>query len=140
MKKIKKLLIVSVFTFLVINTIAYAADIDIYSGIISRITAVKDTIVNRNSGLSKDTDAAIKKLDNYIKDYEANVKSELEKYKQTKKNESKQTIDGEVNKVIDKLNSEKPKLLDEYKKEIDTSMQQELEKELERLRKKYSNN
>lgn len=139
MKKIKKLLIITVFSFLVINTIAYAAEIDIYSGIISRITAVKDTIVNRNSGLSKDTDAAMKKLDNYIKDYETNIKSELEKYKQIKKNESKQTIEGEVNKVINQLNSEKPKLLDEYKKEIDNNMQIELEKELERLKKKYSN-
>ncbi|MCT4543424.1 MAG: hypothetical protein N4A63_07765 [Vallitalea sp.] len=138
MKKMKKTIIICFVSFFIINTVAYAANIDIYSGIINSIVAVKNAVLKTDSGMSKNTNEAIAKLDNYLKDYKLDIKTELESYKKSKANDANKQVNDKVDETIKKLETDKSKLIADYKKEIDTQIESELEKELQKLEKHYN--
>jgi gas vesicle protein len=134
----KKTIIICFVSFFIINTVAYAANIDIYSGIINSIVAVKNAVLKTDSGMSKNTNEAIAKLDNYLKDYKLDIKTELESYKKSKANDANKQVNDKVDETIKKLETDKSKLIADYKKEIDTQIESELEKELQKLEKHYN--
>ncbi len=138
MKKWKKMLVITLVTFTFVNIVAYAANIDLYSGIINRIVAVKERVLKQDSGLSRNTSEAIKNLENYLKEYETSMQSELESYKQNKADEAKQVVNEQIDKTIKQLEKEKSKLLKDYKKEIDQQIENELEQELQKLQNRYN--
>ncbi|WP_113672301.1 hypothetical protein [Vallitalea guaymasensis] len=137
MKKFKKIVTISILSFILINTVAYAANIDLYSGIIKGIVAVKDAVLKKDSGLERNTNEAMKKLDNYIKDYKNDIKNDLESYKQSKAEDAKKVVNDKVDETIKQLDKEKSKLITDYKKEIDKQIDSELDRELERLQQHY---
>jgi gas vesicle protein len=137
MKKFKKIFTIGILSFILINTVAYAADIDLYSGIIGGIVAVRDSVIKKDSGLGQNTNEAIKKLDDYVKDYKADIKNDLEAYKQSKAANAKEVVNDKVDETIQQLAREKEKLISDYKKEIDTQIESELDRELERMQKRY---
>ncbi|GKX28219.1 hypothetical protein SH1V18_06990 [Vallitalea longa] len=138
MKKIKKIILITVFSFILINTVAYAANFDLYGSILNSIEAIKDAVLKKDSGLGRNTNDAIKRLDNYIKEYNTDLKSDLESYKQAKSEDAKKVVNSKVDEAIKKLDKEKSKLISDYQKEIDKQIDSELERELDRLQKHYS--
>lgn len=138
MKKAKKIIIITVFSFILINTVAYAANFDLFGSILNSIEAVKDAVMKKDSGLERNTNDAIKRLDKYIKDYNTDIRNDLESYKKSRSEDAKKVINSEVDEAIKKLEKEKSKLVSDYQKEIDKQIDSELERELDRLQKHYS--
>ncbi len=137
MKKLKKIIIVGIVSILLANTIAFAAQTDLYTIVRNSILAVKETILKRDSALEDNGDDAIQRLDEFVTDYKVDLQIELEKYEEEKNEEAAVAIEQEIDTTIQQLEDEKKVLIEEAKKEIDTKIQKDLDNELTKIRKHF---
>ncbi len=140
MKKIKKIMIISLAFLIISSSLVFASQQGIYQMIIDRLMGLRNTYTQKDSQLVEDGQKAQEELKRYTNELEAEFIKELDAYEGEQLEEAKKVLKSNVDDVKKMVDSEKEKVLKEIKEKIKDKISKDLEKELKELEKALQKN